>query len=94
MIEGLKNTISNILSTEYGLAFFKWFETESGYNASNLVVDNNGRINTDATIINEALRRFYLNIRNYIPKESRSKIADFDLDMFFKTIVQKEDNNE
>lgn len=90
-IEGLRKTISTILSTKYGVAFFKWFELECGYNASNIVLDSNGRVNTDATIINEALRRFYLNVRGFMSKEAQLEIMDFDLTKFFNTIVQEED---
>ena len=35
--------------------------------------------------------RFYLNIRNYMSKEGRKEVADFDLEQFFKTVQLKED---
>lgn len=65
--KGIKKAIQDIAITPSGKLFFHWLMKECGFTASSIAYGKDDKIDKDGLLINEALRRMYLNMRKHIP---------------------------
>lgn len=69
------NALNTLADTESGVVFLTWLRDRCFYNRSTIVGNPQTHdINIHGTIFNEAERRLYLDIRNYIKPELRKRI--------------------
>ncbi len=64
--EQIKRAVVTVAETEAGQMFFRYLHGICGYAEDNLVVGG-GRVDATATVINEARRRLYVQVRRYVP---------------------------
>ena len=79
---GIRKAIQDVAITTSGRLFLHWFMKECGFHSSSIVTDAEGRIDKDGLMINEALRRFYLNIRKHIPPHILPEVEYMDVNKF------------
>lgn len=59
-----------LLDTEAGINVFRQLRRDMNYNVkTNVVLSSTGEVNTMALVNNEAIRAFWLNLREHIPYE-------------------------
>ena len=75
----IKRVIQDVAITPEGKAFFFWFMKTCGYQSSSIAYDETNKIDKDGLLINEALRRMYLNVRTLLPKHILPEIENLDL---------------
>lgn len=92
--ETIKRVIQDVAVTPEGKAFFFWFMKTCGYQSSSITLDEANKIDKDALLINEALRRMYLNVRAFIPRHVLPEIENLDIQKYaietLKVTVEKE----
>ena len=79
---GIRKAIQDIAITSSGQLFLHWFMKECGFHSSSIAIDTEGKIDKDGLLINEALRRFYINIRRHIPPHILPKVEYMDANNF------------
>lgn len=68
---------ADVAETEAGQIVFRWMMQQCHYQVSTIVGNPQTHdINAMGTIFNEARRRFYLDLRRYIPVNIRRKIEN------------------
>lgn len=80
----ISKLVAVICATNSGKAFMNLMMRQCGFLVSSLVYNERKEINKDALVVNEVLRNFYLNLRNYIPAHQRAEIEAFDLLAYVK----------
>lgn len=80
--QGVRKAIQDVAITPSGKMFFHWFMHECGFHATSIVQKEDKSIDSDGMLINEALRRFYINIRKHIPPHILPDIEYLDVDKF------------
>ena len=83
---GIRKAIQDVAITASGKLFLHWFMKQCGFHSSSIAIDTDGSIDKDGLLINEALRRMYLNIRPHIPPHVLPEVEYLDI---HKVIVEE-----
>lgn len=79
---GVRKAIQDVAITPSGKMFLHWFMKECGFHSTSISYDKDHKIDKDGLLINEALRRFYVNIRTHIPAHVLPEVEHLDLEKF------------
>lgn len=89
-----KKSILNLAATREGRLFLYFMMKDCGFGETNLILDEHKKVNHDALLINEALRRYYIGIRQFIPKDLLKEIEFLDIDQVVMTQLKKEKKDD
>ena len=89
-----KRSILNLATTHEGRLFLYFMMKDCGFGETNLILNEERKVNLDALLINEALRRYYLGIRQFIPKDLLKEIEFLDIDQIVITQLKKEKKDD
>ena len=84
----IKRVIQDVAITPEGKAFFFWLMKTCGYQSSSIALDKDNKIDKDGLLINEALRRMYLNVRTLIPTHILPEIENLDLPRYAQEVLK------
>ena len=75
----IRKVIQDVAISKSGKLFFFWLMKTCGFQTTSIAYGDNKEIDKDGLLINEALRRMYLNVRQHIPAHILPQIEYLDI---------------
>lgn len=77
-----KKAYASLASTSEGRLVLYFMMKDCGFTATSLVKDEKNNIMVEPTIVNEALRGYYLGVRRFIPTELLKEIEYLNIEEY------------